>query len=177
MKKSQHEIPASLMQTRIKQEVEEKLKDIPIIQQINLLRADLSKVNSQLDEATLELADKKQQLLDQAKRHQSRVEELKAAMQSTPVQILPMIQGEAMRLGFFVGNKTSSWKWFSNIAFAGIVAVQAFYDALPAELITSLPDGTQSKITVVLAILGFLGRYINQSKAKPLPPVDGDTNV
>lgn len=172
MKKSQHKIPASLMQARINQKVDEKLKDIPVIDQINSLRADLSKVNSQLDEATLELVDKKQQLLDQAKRHQNRVEELKAAMQSAPAQILPMIQGEAMRLGFFVGNKGTSWKWFSNIAFALIVAVQAFYDALPPELITSLPDGTQSKITVALAILGFVGRYINQSKPKPLAPIE-----
>lgn len=164
MKKSQHKIPASLMQTRIKQQVEEKLKDLPVNQQ-------------QIEQLNNELANKKQQLLDQAKRHQSRVEELKAAMQSAPVQILPMIQGEAMRLGFFVGNKGTSWKWFSNIAFALIVAVQAFYDALPPELITSLPDGTQSKITVVLAIFGVIGRYINQSKPKPLPPADGDANV
>lgn len=163
MKKSQHKIPASLMQTRIKQQVEEKLKDFPVNQQ-------------QIEQLNNELANKKQQLLDQAKRHQSRVEEL-INMKSVPSQLVPMIKSKAIHLGFFVGNKSSSWKWFSNIAFALIVAVQAFYDALPPELITSLPNGTQSKITVVLAIFGVIGRYINQSKPKPLPPADGDANV
>lgn len=65
-----------------------------------------------------------------------------------------------------VSNWKNSWKWFSNIAFALIVAVQAFYDALPPEFLTALPPDTQQALTAVLAILGILGRFINQSRNK-----------
>lgn len=65
-----------------------------------------------------------------------------------------------------VSNWQNSWKWFSNIAFALIVAVQAFYDALPPEVLTALPADTQQTITAVLAVLGILGRFINQSRNK-----------
>lgn len=65
-----------------------------------------------------------------------------------------------------VSNWQNSWKWFSNIAFALIVAVQAFYDALSPEVLTALPADTQQTITAVLAILGILGRFINQSRQK-----------
>lgn len=71
--------------------------------------------------------------------------------------------------GLLVSNKSKSWAWFSNIAFALIVAVQAFFDTLPPELIATLPVDAQSKITMALAILGVVGRFINQSRqTKPL---------
>ncbi|MCU4601876.1 DUF7940 domain-containing protein [Acinetobacter ursingii] len=70
-----------------------------------------------------------------------------------------------------VSNWKNSWKWFSNIAFAMIVAVQAFYDALPPEVLSALPADTQQTLTAVLAILGILGRYINQSRNKDVAHV------
>ncbi|MEI1709135.1 hypothetical protein V8Q18_06255 [Acinetobacter baumannii] len=79
------------------------------------------------------------------------------------------IHGSSLKFGFWVHNWQTGWKWFSNVAFAGIVAVQAFYETLPPELINALPPDTQSKITLSLAVLGLLGRFINQSKPKPLP--------
>lgn len=63
-----------------------------------------------------------------------------------------------------VANKSKSWVWFSNIAFALIVAVQAFFETVPPELIATLPSDAQSKITMALAILGVIGRFINQSR-------------
>jgi len=87
------------------------------------------------------------------------------------------VHGSTLKLGFWVHNWQTGWKWFSNVAFAGIVAVQAFYETLPPEVIAALPPDTQSKITLGLAVLGLLGRFINQSKSKPLPPasdVKGD---
>ncbi|MDH2630428.1 hypothetical protein QDR86_03925 [Acinetobacter baumannii] len=79
------------------------------------------------------------------------------------------VHGSTMQFGVLVHNWQTGWKWFSNVAFAGIVAVQAFYETLPPELINALPPDTQSKITLGLAVLGLLGRFINQSKPKPLP--------
>ena len=84
------------------------------------------------------------------------------------------VQGSTLKLGFWVNNWQTGWKWFSNVAFAGIVAVQAFYDTLPPEVIMALPFDTQSKITLSLAVLGLLGRFINQSKPKPLPPASDE---
>lgn len=92
------------------------------------------------------------------------------AMQKKSEAILPVT--DITRTGPIVSNWQSGWKWFSNIAFALIVAVQAFYDTLPPELIATLPADTQSSITATLAILGLLGRFINQSKPKPLPAVE-----
>lgn len=87
------------------------------------------------------------------------------------------VHGSTMQFGILVHNWRTGWKWFSNVAFAGIVAVQAFYDALPPELIAALPADTQSKITLTLAVLGLAGRFINQTKPKPLPPVEENTDV
>ncbi|MDS7929609.1 hypothetical protein RMB13_08970 [Acinetobacter sp. V102_4] len=174
MKKSQHKIPTSVIQARIKQQVEKELKDLPVSdEQVSLLRADLSKANSQLDQVSLELADKKQQLLDQAKRHQTRIDELKDQSAQQP-QSLQAVHGSTIKLGFWVHNWQTGWMWFSNVAFAGIVTVQTFYDTLPAEVIMALPADTQSKITLTLAVLGLFGRFINQSKPKPLPPASDD---
>ncbi|WP_119689334.1 hypothetical protein [Acinetobacter nosocomialis] len=80
------------------------------------------------------------------------------------------VHGSTMQFGVLVHNWRKGWKWFSNVAFAGIVAVQTFYDTLPPELIATLPADAQSKITLGLAVLGLIGRFINQTKPKPLPP-------
>lgn len=96
---------------------------------------------------------------------------LRVDNQIKPVESsMQLVRGSNMKLGFWVHNWQTGWKWFSNVAFAGIVAVQAFYDTLPPELVMALPADTQSKITLGLAVLGLLGRFINQSKPKPLPP-------
>lgn len=87
---------------------------------------------------------------------------------------MQLVRGSNMKLGFWVYNWQTGWKWFSNVAFAGIVAVQAFYDTLPPELVMALPVDTQSKITLGLAVLGLLGRFINQSKPKSLPPASDE---
>jgi len=89
----------------------------------------------------------------QQNRHNHEIEALK---QSIPQQ--------QFSSGWVVPDWRNSWKWFSNIAFALIIAVQAFYDALPPELIATLPADTQSTITAIFAVLGILGRYINQKR-------------
>ncbi|WP_314338905.1 hypothetical protein [Acinetobacter guillouiae] len=97
-------------------------------------------------------------------KHEQKISEVKASF----LQAVPASTAQ----GLLVSNKTKSWVWFSNIAFALIVAVQAFFDTLPPELIATLPVDAQSKITMALAILGVVGRFINQSrKPKSLPEV------
>lgn len=97
-------------------------------------------------------------------KHEQKINDIKASF----VQAVPVTTTQ----GLLVANKSKSWAWFSNIAFGLIVAVQAFFDTLPPELIATLPTDAQSKITMGLAILGVAGRFINQSrKPKPLPEV------
>lgn len=59
-----------------------------------------------------------------------------------------------------VDNWRSGWKWFSNIALTGIVAVNTA--PIPPEVIQVLPENTQHQVTVGLAVLGLIGRFIKQ---------------
>jgi len=52
------------------------------------------------------------------------------------------------------------------------VGINAFYASLPPEFIDSLPEHTQSTINVIGGIALLLGRFINQSKPKALPPAE-----
>lgn len=77
--------------------------------------------------------------------------------------------------GVMVKNWQQGWKWFSNLALAAIVAINT--SPIPPEILNALPPDTQQKVTIGLAVLGLLGRFINQSKPKPLPPVKEDADV
>lgn len=92
-------------------------------------------------------------------------------------QYVQGVHGSTMQFGVLVHNWRNGWKWFSNLAFAGIVAIQTFYDTLPPELIEALPTDARSKITTTLAVLGLIGRLINQNRPKPLPPVKENADV
>ena len=74
--------------------------------------------------------------------------------------------------GLIVANWRDSWKWISIWGSATIVGINAFYASLPPEFIDSLPEHTQSTINVIGGIALLLGRFINQSKPKALPPAE-----
>lgn len=82
------------------------------------------------------------------------------------------IQGVAVKLKkrWIVENWRSGWLWLSNW-FVALIAYVQFY-GVPPELIQLLPIATQQRVTVALSILAFIGRFIDQNRAKPLPPVD-----
>ncbi len=84
------------------------------------------------------------------------------------------IQGIAVKLKkrWVVENWRSGWLWLSNW-FVALIAYVQFY-GVPPELIQLLPMATQQRVTTALAILAFIGRFIDQNRAKPLPPVDED---
>lgn len=178
MKKTQHKIPRSLMTTRIEKEVQERLKDQVIRpEQHAALRSDLSKATSQIDNLTLEVAESKQQLSEQAKRHQARVTELKDKIEQQAKQLVPMlgVSSYVENHGLLVRNWQTFWKWLSTWAFLVIGYVSVY--GVPQEILMLVPEASQSKVTAVLALIGFVGRLINQSKPKPLPPVQGDADV
>ncbi|MDX8223386.1 hypothetical protein [Acinetobacter pittii] len=82
------------------------------------------------------------------------------------------IQGVAVKLKkrWIVENWRSGWLWLSNWFFALIAYIQIY--GVPTELIQLLPVATQKDVTATLAVLGFITRFIDQNRAKPLQPVD-----
>ena len=86
-------------------------------------------------------------------------------------QFLP-IRKSGKRSGLIVANWRDSWKWLTIWGSATIVGINAFYASLPPEFIDSLPEHTQSTINVIGGIALLLGRFINQSKPKALPPAE-----
>jgi len=123
-------------------------------EKIQQLRLQLSTRESELDQQTLELSEAKRKLLDQAKRHQQRVDEFKAEIAQKPV----------------VGNWRNSWKWISNWCFGLIVFFAT--TPIPPELLAVLPENIRFYLIVWVAFCGFVGRYINQTKPVSLPPID-----
>lgn len=98
-------------------------------------------------------------------------EKLAAVMQKNRSRILPIMTCQN-NSDFIVSNWRDSWKWISIWGSATIVGINAFYASLPPEFIDSLPEHTQSTINVIGGITLLLGRFINQSKHKALPPAE-----
>lgn len=63
-----------------------------------------------------------------------------------------------------VENWQQGWRWFSNIAMTAIVAINTA--PIPPELVAVLPPDTQQKVTISLAVLGLIGRFIKQEMPK-----------
>lgn len=178
MKKTQHKIPSSLFKTRVENAVKEHLK-VQVISpdQHDALRSELNKATGQIDNLTLEVAGYKQQISEQAKRHQTRVSELKDKIEQQARQLVPVlgVSSHVENHSWLVRNWQTFWKWLSTWAFAAIAYVSVY--GVPQEILMLVPEVSQSKVTAALALIGFIGRFINQSKPKPLPPVQGDADV
>lgn len=112
-----------------------------------------------------------QRLLEQAKKHQKRVDELKAQVPIIPDYVTGFFD-ETVHTGLIVQNWHTAWKWLSTWAFAAIGYVSLY--GIPPEVLALVPEASQSKVTAALALLGFVGRFINQSKPKPLPPASDE---
>lgn len=128
---------------------------------IQQLRLQLSTRESELDQKTLELSEAKKKLLDQSKRHQQRVDELKAEIKQKPEPIMAEL-GSFANTGFVVGNWRNSWKWISNWCFGLIVFFAT--TPIPPELLMVLPEDMRTYLIAWTAFCGFVGRYLNQSK-------------
>ncbi|MDV4263335.1 hypothetical protein ACG9XY_12470 [Acinetobacter seifertii] len=63
---------------------------------------------------------------------------------------------------WIVQNWRHGWLWLSNWVLALIAYIQIW--GLPPELVQLLPLATQAKVTAILAILGFITRFIDQNR-------------
>ncbi|TCM61883.1 hypothetical protein EC844_12637 [Acinetobacter calcoaceticus] len=102
--------------------------------------------------------------LELKRRLQQQKNSVMSSSKSSPVLDGSLDLKPIQRPPILVKNWKQGWSWMSNLAFAGIVATQSFYDALPPELIASLPADTQTTVTLGLALLGLIGRFINQTR-------------
>ena len=137
-------------------------------EKIQQLRLQLSTRESELDQKALELSESKQKLLDQAKRHQQRVDELKAEIAMRPEPIMAEI-GSTLHTGLMVSNWRDGWKWISNWCFGLIVFFAT--TPIPPELLLVLPENVRMHLIAWVAFCGLVGRYLNQSKGAPLWPL------
>lgn len=71
---------------------------------------------------------------------------------------------ETKHTGLIVKNWHTAWKWISTWAFGLIAYVSVA--GIPPEVLALVPEASQSKVTAALALLGFFGRFINQSRGK-----------
>ena len=128
----------------------------------------------ELEKQKLELGKAhNQRLLEQAKKHQKRVDEVKAQVPIIPDYVTGFFD-ETVHTGLIVQNWHTAWKWLSTWAFAAIGYVSLY--GIPPEVLALVPEASQSKVTAALALLGFVGRFINQSrvysKSSPTPPLE-----
>lgn len=131
-------------------------------EKIQQLRLQLSTRESELDQAVLETAEAKQKLLDQAKRHQQHVNELKAEITQMSEPIMAEL-GSTLHMDFMVQNWRDSWKWISNWCFGLIVFFAT--TPIPSEVLAVLPENIRYYVIAFTAFCGFVGRYLNQSKS------------
>ena len=120
------------------------------------------KTQRKIDAAINQVASEKDRywhkiLVQQSTRHVAEVGELKQSFVSAE------LIAESSD-GMVVPNWKQGWKWFSNLALAAIVAINT--SPIPPEIIDALPPDARQQVTIGLAVVGILGRFINQSRKK-----------
>lgn len=93
--------------------------------------------------------------------------------QAQPLQYVTATIGTIEnKAGVLVHNWRSGWKWISNWAFILIGYISVY--GVPNEVLMFVPEASQAKVTGLLALIGLVFRFINQTKSKALPPVAED---
>lgn len=129
------------------------------------------KIDAAVDEA---LKQQKQAYVRVKTRDDIEIEQLRIELEKAskqPTQIIPVtpdyadgIFGKTKHTGLIVQNWHTAWKWVSTWAFGLIAYVSVA--GIPPEVLALVPEASQSKVTAALALLGFFGRFINQSRGK-----------
>lgn len=68
--------------------------------------------------------------------------------------------------GLLTPDAKQSWKRYSNITLAIIIATQAFFASLDPSVIAALPENIQYYIGIIQALVGIGASVINQTKRK-----------
>ncbi|QHH96706.1 hypothetical protein [Acinetobacter dispersus] len=137
---------------------------VPSATTIGTIAVVTEKVEQPVVENTETVNELKQKILDQAKRHQKRVEELQTELANKDQMLKPILGVSNSHEGFLVKNWHTAWKWISTWAFGLIGYISLF--GIPQEVLALVPETYQVKVMGILALIGFLGRFINQSRGK-----------
>lgn len=100
----------------------------------------------------------KQIIANQQGRHNAEIERLKIESPQ------PLFEKEGLNHGLVVPDWKQGWKWFSNLALAAIVAINT--SPIPPEILDAMSPDLRQQVTIGLAVVGILGRFINQSRRK-----------
>lgn len=176
MKKTQHKIPASLMQTRISQKVQEELHMLQDKNQDDFRRGyetarrDILATQKVAPKLSDEQIAKFKQAIDATPRTHANLRT--ESIQSQSPQ--PLFEKEGLKAysGWIVQNWRRGWMWLSNWMFA-VIAWVAFY-GIPPELLALIPEANRENVIPILSVLGVICRFIDQSRRKPLPPIEED---
>lgn len=93
-----------------------------------------------------------------------------AAKRALPPQPITATLESFQHNTFWVFNWRAGWKWISTWMLALIVFINTV--PVPPDVIAALPPHWQHGVSVVLAIIGFIGRFINQHRNAEVINVD-----
>ena len=65
-----------------------------------------------------------------------------------------------------VDDARNAWKWFSVHAMAWAIAIQGAWELCPPDLRAGVPPKLVTVITLVLLVLGLVGRLVKQGDSK-----------
>lgn len=124
------------------------------------LERSLSDKDGQLKQLQMQVAERNKKLSNQAIQHNNEVANFKRQLsafndQSTHQTLLP-------EPSFLVANWRESYKWISNWCLGLVMFIAV--TPLPPELLAVLPEHVRMYVIAAIAVCGFVGRYINQSK-------------
>ncbi len=127
------------------------------LQDLELRLADKDSLNHQLQ---MQLIERNKKLSNQTIQHNNEKAELKQQVkafndQSTHQTLLP-------EPSFLVANWRESYKWISNWCLGLVMFIAV--TPIPPELLAVLPEHIRMYVIAAIAVCGFVGRYINQSK-------------
>ena len=105
-------------------------------------------------------------LTQQSRRHVAELGDLKDSL--TPSNSPLSGGGISPVTSLIVPNWHTAWKWISTWAFGLIAYISVA--GVPPEVIALVPEASQGKVTAVLALIGFVGRFLNQSRNPPQSP-------
>lgn len=126
------------------------------------LERSLSDKDGQLKQLQMQVAERNKKLSNQAIQHNNEVANFKRQLSAFNDQYQQPVLLFDPKPSFLVANWRESYKWISNWCL-GLVMFVAM-TPLPPELLAVLPEHVRMYVIAAIAVCGFVGRYINQSK-------------
>lgn len=126
------------------------------------LERSLSDKDGQLKQLQMQVAERNKKLSNQAVDHNNEVAELKQQLKTFNDQCQQPVLLFDPKPSLLVANWRESYKWISNWCWGLVMFIAV--TPIPPELLAVLPEHIRMYVIAAIAVCGFVGRYINQSK-------------